>query len=165
MHVRASRATDVGALADILQASVKGLAGEYYSSAQVQAWMAVLPDVTRIKNQTLDGRKTFIAETSSEGVCGLIDLEACGHIDYLYIRPEKAGQGLATIMYNHLEAYAIRHGMTRLYTEASEHARRFFLAKGFSELHRRDFEVGGVSIHNYAMEKWVGDGSTGIESC
>jgi putative acetyltransferase len=37
--------------------------------------------------------------------------------------------------------------------EASEPARRFFLKHGFSELHRRNFEIGGVPIHNYAMEK------------
>ena len=41
----------------------------------------------------------------------------------------------------------------RLYTEASEAARRLFLKKGFTAMQRRDFEVAGVAIHNYAMEK------------
>jgi putative acetyltransferase len=42
---------------------------------------------------------------------------------------------------------------TRLYSEASEAARRFFLKKGLVVLHRRDFEVRGVAIHNHAVEK------------
>ena len=43
--------------------------------------------------------------------------------------------------------------MPRLYVEASELARRLFLRKGFTVVTRRDFAVGGVMIHNYAMEK------------
>jgi putative acetyltransferase len=37
--------------------------------------------------------------------------------------------------------------------EASEPARRFFLKRGYAVLERRDFEIGGVPIHNYAMER------------
>ena len=39
------------------------------------------------------------------------------------------------------------------FTEASEPARSFFARQGFTIRHRRDFELAGVPIHNYAMEK------------
>ena len=32
-------------------------------------------------------------------------------------------------------------------------ARRFFLRRGFVVVARRDFEVAGTPIHNYAVEK------------
>ncbi|MBB3032974.1 hypothetical protein [Alteriqipengyuania lutimaris] len=53
-------------------------------------------------------------------------------------------------------------GATRLYTEASELARPAFERAGYHGAferagyhvsHRRDFEVDGVAIHNFAMEK------------
>lgn len=52
-------------------------------------------------------------------------------------------------------AAAAERGMTRLFVEASEPARRFFLKKGFKLVARRDFEIAGVSIHNYSMEKQI----------
>jgi hypothetical protein len=44
-------------------------------------------------------------------------------------------------------------GIARLYTEASEPARRFFAKRGFVEVSRNDFEIVGVPIHNFRMEK------------
>ena len=45
--------------------------------------------------------------------------------------------------------------MTRLYVEASEFAKPFFARKGFALLHRNDFTMDGVAVHNYAMEKRI----------
>jgi hypothetical protein len=42
---------------------------------------------------------------------------------------------------------------SRLFVEASEVARPFFSAKGFLLIGRNDFEIYGVSIHNYITEK------------
>jgi putative acetyltransferase len=55
-----------------------------------------------------------------------------------------------------LEAEAQQRGLTRLYSEASEAARRFFLKQGFTVTARRDFAVSGVAIHNYAVQKRLG---------
>jgi putative acetyltransferase len=43
--------------------------------------------------------------------------------------------------------------MKRLYAEASEAARRFFLKKSFAVVNKRAFEISSVPIHNYAVEK------------
>ena len=83
------------------------------------------------------------------------DVEADGHIDHLFCRPDAAGTGVTSVLYGHMEAAAVRRGLKRLYVEASEPARRFFLKNGFTVLGRRDFELSGVPIHNFAMEKVV----------
>ena len=62
-------------------------------------------------------------------------------------------RGTAAALYAVLESHARKTGLTRLYTEASEAARRFFLKRGFVVTQRRDFSLRGVMIHNYAMEK------------
>lgn len=64
-----------------------------------------------------------------------------------------AGQGVAARLVDTLEATAREAGMTRLYVEASEAARRFFLKRGYTVRARRDFAIDGVAIHNYAMER------------
>lgn len=81
------------------------------------------------------------------------DLEGDGHIDHLYCRPDAAGTGVAAALYAALEASARARGMARLCTEASEPARRFFAKQGFDLVARNDFELGGVAMHNFRMEK------------
>ncbi|CAE7835011.1 abgB [Symbiodinium necroappetens] len=100
-----------------------------------------------------DGRLTLVAVDGEDKVMAFIDLESDGHIDMLYALPAVAGTGIAVSLYEQMEAHARQQQLTLLFTEASEAARRFFLRRGFVEKHRRDLEVGGVAIHNYAMEK------------
>ena len=50
---------------------------------------------------------------------------------------------------------ALEAGVSRLYVEASEAARKFFLRAGFVVVRRRDFERNNVQIHNYLMEKTI----------
>ncbi len=70
--------------------------------------------------------------------------------------PEAVGQGVASRLYDGLEAAARAQGSARLFTEASELARRFFARKGFMVLARQDKIFRGVPIHNYRMAKILG---------
>jgi len=56
-------------------------------------------------------------------------------------------------LYDALEAEAKKQKIGKRYSEASELAKSFLLKKGFSVVERRDFEISGVPIHNYAVEK------------
>jgi putative acetyltransferase len=56
-------------------------------------------------------------------------------------------------LYDRLEHAAQHMGLSRLFTEASEVARGFFLHKGFRLIRRQDVERNGVPIHNYVMDK------------
>jgi putative acetyltransferase len=82
-----------------------------------------------------------------------------GHLDMLYCHPGHTRQGLADKLLAACEArvrheaHARREALARLFTEASELARLLFERAGYEALHRRDFAIEGVSIHNYAMEK------------
>lgn len=151
--VRMYRAGDAAGIADLYRRSVEGIGPRDYSAAQVAAWASLTPDVKRIEALTGDGRETFIAADETDRPVGLIDLEADGHINFLYCAPEIAGQGVAGQLYDALEARAQARKIGRLYAEASEAARRFFLRRGFAELHRRELVIGDTPIHNYAVEK------------
>jgi putative acetyltransferase len=52
-----------------------------------------------------------------------------------------------------VEAAAREQGITSLFTEASELARRLFARKGFVIVERQDLVIRGVLIHNYRMAK------------
>lgn len=82
-----------------------------------------------------------------------IDLEPDGHINRLFCAPEAVGQGIASRLYDVVEAAAREQGIKSLFTEASELARRLFERKGFVVIERQDLVVRSVAIHNYRMAK------------
>lgn len=153
MHIRPCRPGDAAALSDIYRRSVTQLGPADYTGGQVEAWLSCAPTTDQMHARCTDGRTCLVMVAAPDRPVAFGDLEVDGHIDLLYCAPEAAGTGAASAIYDALEATARERGLQRLYVEASEAARRLFTHKGFTVTARRDFVIGGVQIHNYAMEK------------
>jgi putative acetyltransferase len=153
MNIRPYNAEDATAMAILFQRSVRGVGRLHYSARQVDAWAARGPDAARIRAQCADGRIIRIAENDAGEIIGFCDLEPIGHIDFLYCAPESNRLGVGAALYQAIEMAARNWNLTRLHVEASEAARLFFWNMGFSLTQRRDFEIAGVPIHNFAMAK------------
>lgn len=155
MRIRPFRSSDADNLAKIFFAAIHEIAQHHYSEEQVNAWAPVIPTADRFVQRGTDGRLLLLAVNDSDEPLAYGDLERDGHIDHLFCRPDAAGTGVTSVLYDHIEAAAGERGLTRLFVEASEPARRFFLKKGFEVIERRDFELSGIPIHNFAMEKQI----------
>ncbi len=153
---RPYRPEDAPVLADVYVRSVRGIGARDYTPEQVEAWAGLGPSPRRLDALMRDGRTRLVAADGDDRPVAFADLEPDGHIHFLYCAPEAAGVGVASELYERLEAIAHGQAIPRLYAEASEAARRFFLGQGFTVVRRRDFDVGGVPIHNYAVEKVLG---------
>ena len=151
LSVRPYQSSDAAALSALYEASVRGLGARDYAPAQIEAWAALAPSPADLDRRMADGRIRLVAVI--EDIAGFIDMEADGHIDLLYVAPAAAGSGVARVLLETAEALAPLSGARRLYAEASETARPVFERLGFSVIGRRDFEVAGVPIHNWAVEK------------
>lgn len=157
MKIRRYDAKDAVPLAELYVRSVEQVGSRYYSAPQVAAWASLAPSPARLHALGTDGRTTLVAVDGSDLPVAFTDLEPDGHIHFLYCSPEAAGTGVASALYDALEGIAREAGMSRLYAEASEAARRFFLKKGFVVTSKREFEVVGTPMHNYAVEKRLTD--------
>jgi putative acetyltransferase len=155
VSIRRYETRDAGVLADLYRRSVEQIGPKDYGEEQVRAWAALGPSPAQIDGRAADGRTTLVAVDDEDQPLAFGDLEHDGHIGYLYCAPEAAGTGVTTALYDRLEEIARERGMKRLHAEASEAARRFFLKRGFSVVNRRAFEISGVPIHNYGVEKWL----------
>ncbi|MXN67366.1 GNAT family N-acetyltransferase [Stappia sp. GBMRC 2046] len=153
MLIRIYRPDDASRLSAIYRAAVTEIGTRDYSPDQVLAWSALAPSPERFAEITGDGRLTLVATDEEDRAVAFADLEPDGHIHFLYADPDVAGTGRVSALYDELEQKARELGITRLYLEASEAALRFFLKKGFTKTARRDFEIDGIPIHNYAVEK------------
>lgn len=153
MTIRPFQPSDALVLSGLYAESVRGIGARDYTAPQVAVWAALAPTAERFCAMAADGRTLLVAVDGDDRPLAFGDLEADGHIDFLYCAPQAAGTGVTGRLYAALEDLARQKGIPSLYSEASEAARRFFLKRGFVVEARRDFEVAGVPIHNYAVRK------------
>ncbi len=153
LAIRPYRSGDAPQVGAIFCRAILEIGAKDYTPDQVEALAGPPGAAERLRARLSNGRLALVAIDDIGHLLAFGDLEADGHIDFLYAAPEAAGTGVASMLYDALEAAARERATPRLYSEASEAARRFFLKKGFTVLHRRDFAVRCVAIHNYAMEK------------
>jgi len=151
--IRAYEQRDAADLADVFFRSVRQVAISDYTPAQVRAWAPERRTPEQSHQWASDGRLVLLATDENNRAVAFIDLEPDGHIDHLFCAPEAAGQGIASQLYEATETAARQQEISRLYTEASELARRFFERKGFVVLERQDMVLRGEPIHNYKMAK------------
>lgn len=153
MKIRLYETDDAIPLARLYLRSVEQIGRRDYSARQVEAWASLAPPPERLHELSTDGRTRLVAVDASDRPVAFADLEPDGHIHFLYCSPEMAGKGVASAICDALERIARERGVNRLYVEASEAARRLFLKRGFIVTSRRQIEIAGVAIHNFAMEK------------
>jgi putative acetyltransferase len=91
MRIRPFRPEDAPALAALFHAAVHGIAGHHYSQAQVDAWAPDVPGPARFLARASDGRSLLVAVDARGEPLAYGDLEADGHIDHLFCRPDAAG--------------------------------------------------------------------------
>ena len=151
--IRAYNPRDAADLADVFFRSVRQVALSDYTAAQVRAWAPEPRTAEWAHGEASDGRLVLAAANADDRPVAYIDLEPNGHIDRLFCAPEAAGQGIASRLYDAVEAAAREQGIRSLFTEASELARRLFERKGFAVVERQDLVIRGVAIHNYRMAK------------
>lgn len=149
--IRAYQDGDAEALAGVFERAVRGIGARYYSPVQIEAWIGQEPRNITFRSRMSDGRRCWVALDDRDRVTAFVDLEVDGHIDCLFADPAVAGRGVASALLDVAERAARAAGLARLYVEASEAARGVLLKRGYSVERRRDFELRGVAIHNYAM--------------
>lgn len=153
--IRPYSAADAAHLAGLYFNSARTLGLRRYSPEQVAVWAPALVSAERVHKRASDGRQTLVACGDDGIILAYGDLEQNGHIDHLYAHPDASGRGVAGAVLNALISAAEAAGISELHVEASELARGLFERAGFTVSKRRDFELNGVAIHNYAMTRPV----------
>ena len=153
IRLRAFRREDAETLAVIfLRAIREGTAGAY-TLAQQQAW-ANMQDAPKAWAERLESKITLVAERDGQ-VGGFMTLGADGYLDLAFVLPEEKGRGLAAALHDRMLHEAHLQGVTRLTTDASIVARRFFLKQGWREQAEQQLLRDGQSLTNYRMDKRI----------
>lgn len=137
----------------MLACAIETVGAHAYTPEQIAVWSARHPGPERYIERHRAGDRMILAADTDDRPVAYALLQGDGHLDHLYCHPDHTRRGLADRLLAEAEKLARSLDLPRLYTEASELARPAFERSGYAVTHRRDFEIAGVPIHNYAMEK------------
>jgi putative acetyltransferase len=150
-------AEDTPVLAAIFVAAIEELTGDDYGEAQQQAWASAAEDEAQF-GKRLAGELTLIATLQNSPV-GFAALKGADHIDMLYVHPNAAGQGVASMLVDALEKLAGARGAKTLTVDASDNAQPFFAKRGYVGKQRNTVTVNGEWLANTTMQKTLADGA------
>jgi putative acetyltransferase len=151
---------DVPVLAAIFIASIEELTGDDYSEAQQLAWASTADDEEKF-GARLAGELTLIATIDGVPV-GFASLKGADHINMLYVHPNVARQGIATMLCDALEKLAAARGAQQLTVDASDTAQGLFEKRGYISKQRNSVTVGDEWLANTTMQKTLAaDGGPG----
>lgn len=140
---------DGPALAAVFQAAVHTTATDHYDADQRAAWAAGA-DAPGFQAALADGL-TMVAEWDGRPAAFAQLVER--RVTFVYVHPDAARLGIATLLYQHLEDEARIQGRERLVTEASQVAHDFFLFLGFQPDAEETVERDGVAFTRWRMHK------------
>ena len=151
MHVRPYRPSDAACLAQVFDRAVREGAAGAYTEAQRAAWASAMdtpPDWSRRLGEEI----TLVAERDGQ-VAGFMTLGRDGFLDLAFVLPEAMGTGVAAALHDRVLVEAAARDLTRLTTEASHMARRFFFKQGWRDLGEIEVALGGAKLTSFSMEK------------
>lgn len=151
LAVRRYRESDAEYLAALFFDSVHKGTTEYYDKEQRQAWAPSVPDTEKLKAR-LAPITVLVAEDRS-GIVGFMTLDETGYIDLAFVRPDRIGTGIGSLLYERIEKAAQDQQTQRLFTNASKLAKPFFEKQGWVILEQQEVDQRGVKLTNYRMEK------------
>lgn len=151
---------DVPLLAEIFRASIEELTGEDYSEAQQEAWASRADDETFARR--LSESLTLVA-TMEGSPLGFASLKDNAHLDFFFVHPAVAGQGVGTMLYDAIEKLATARGAQRLTADVSDTAMPFFQKRGFQAQRRNTVTIGDEWLANTTMDKVLVAATDGSE--
>ena len=150
ISIRGYEDGDAPTLIEVFERSVRVIGPSKYSDMQVAAWLSPSRDA-RAWNRRILEREAYVAQRGDGRIVGWIEMEANGHLDFLYCAPDAAGKGVADMLYAVLLAGARKLGVTHMTTEASRFAESFFRRQGWQVEKRETVMRSGIGIDRAVM--------------
>src|SRR3546814_14465242 len=106
VRIRPYESADAEQLCALFFDAVRKTSRRNYSEQQVEAWAPHKPDPRQFDDVAMDGRTLLVAVDDEGDPIAYGDLEADGHIDHLFCRPDAVGTGVGSALYDELENLA-----------------------------------------------------------
>lgn len=151
MLIRRYKTEDCSEMIQLFYDTVHTVNAKDYNPAQLHAWAS--NDIDSSKwDKSLSENYTIVAECDSI-IIGFGDLNRTGYFDHLFVHKNFQGQGIATLIANEIEKYAVENNILMITTEASITAKPFFIKRDYKVSKQQTVERKGQLFINFFMKK------------
>ena len=154
MQIRRYVIGEEAALRAIFRSSVRGLACQHYTPAQIDAW-APPEEGAELREQwarRIQANQPWVVEVDGR-LAAFADVQDSGYIDHFFVTAEFAGRGIGMALMRHLHQVAKGRGTVKLFAHVSLAAEPFFRHAGFIVEMRQRPTIRGVELDNAVMGK------------
>ena len=96
-----------------------------------------------------------VAVNQQSQIVGFSSITPQGYLHSMFVHKDFQGEGIATMLLEEIERYAITAGITRITSEVSLTARPFFEKKGYVVEKEQKRKANQLSLTNFLMAKEV----------
>ena len=150
--IRAALQSDAVELKNLFQNTVLAINRRDYSQAEVEDWASGGDDLSNIENM-IKTHYFIVAVNQQSEIVGFSSITSQGYLHSMFVHKDFQGEGIATMLLNEIEQYAITNGIMRITSEVSLTARPFFEKKGYIVEEEQKRKANQLSLTNFWMAK------------
>ena len=152
--IRQAQQSDAVALKELFQNTVLVINRRDYLQAEVEDWASCGSNLSNIKER-IETHYFVVAVNQQSQIVGFSSITPQGYLHSMFVHKDFQGEGIATMLLEEIERYAITAGITRITSEVSLTARPFFEKKGYAVEKEQKRKANQLSLTNFLMAKEV----------
>ena len=141
--IREAQQSDAVALKELFQNTVLVINRRDYSQSEVEDWASCGDNLSEIEDM-IKTHYFIVAVNQRSQIVGFSSITPQGYLHSMFVHKDFQGKGIATMLLEEIERYAITSGIMRITSEVSLTARPFFEKRGFFVvvvLKRKAFQI------------------------
>ncbi len=150
--IRQVTISDFPELTELYRNTVLTINRKDYSAEEVDDWASCGNDVSHW-HELFAEQHYIVAENDKGKIVGFASINNTGYMHTLFVHKDFQHQGIATLLYQTLEQYAIEKGAEKITSEVSITARQFFEKQGFVMDEEQKRKANKLCLTNYKMSK------------
>ena len=152
--IRVALQSDTVELKQLFQNTVLAINRRDYSQAEVEDWASCGDNLANIKDM-IKTHYFIVAVNQQSEIVGFSSITPQGYLHSMFVHKDFQGKGIAIMLLNEIEQYAITNGIIRITSEVSLTARPFFEKRGYIVEEEQKRKANQLSLTNFWMAKQV----------
>ena len=152
--IRVALNTDIEEIQSLYRNTVLVINRRDYSQAEVEDWASCGDDLSKIEDM-IKTHYFIVAVNRQSEIVGFSSITPQGYLHSMFVHKDFQGKGIATMLLEEIERYAITAGIVRITSEVSLTARPFFEKKGYVVEGEQKRKANQLSLTNFRMAREV----------
>lgn len=152
--IRIALNTDIEEIQSLYRNTVLVINRRDYSQAEVEDWASCGDDLSKIEDM-IKTHYFIVAVNRQSEIVGFSSITPQGYLHSMFVHKDFQGKGIATMLLEEIERYAITAGIVQITSEVSLTARPFFEKKGYVVEGEQKRKANQLSLTNFRMAREV----------